>query len=108
MEGIILAQPNTLQELGTEAHEGNTAERLGYERHRRDLGPVKVAATEEMPVVGTGRHLLFELIGNDHHLNVSIQIEVDTFLRGSELADGITSLIDAALTNQPPRAKTLG
>lgn len=99
MERIVLAQSNTLQELSTKAHEGNTAERLRDEGHCRNLSPVEIAATKEMPVVGAGRHFLFELVGDDHHLNVSIQVEINAFLGGSELADGSTSLTDAALTN---------
>lgn len=103
MERVILTQANASEELSSKSHEWNTTESLGDESHSGNLGSMQVAATEKMPVVGTSRYLFLELISDDHHLNVSIQVELDARLGRRQLSDGRTSVFNTTLSDQPPR-----
>jgi hypothetical protein len=47
-------------------------------------------------------YLLLELVSDDHHLYMRIDIEINALSRGSELADRSLGLVNAALSDQPP------
>jgi hypothetical protein len=103
MEGIVLAETDTLHELCAETHKWYTTKRLCDESHGRDFGAVQVTSSEQVPVVASSADLLFVPVCNDHHFNVRIQIKLNALGRCGDFADSDFGLIDAALTNQPPR-----
>jgi len=55
-----------------------------------------------MPVVGSRADLLLVLIGDNHHLDVCIKIELDAFSRCRDCANSLLGLINATLSHQPP------
>jgi hypothetical protein len=63
---------------------------------------MQVTAAEKMPVVCSRLYLLLELVGDDHHLYMRVDIEIDALSWGSELADRSLGLVNAALSDQPP------
>jgi hypothetical protein len=76
---------------------------LRDESHSRNLGAVKIATLEQMPVVASRSDLLLVLISHNHHLDVSIKVELNALSRSRDLADGCFGFFNATLSDKPPR-----
>jgi hypothetical protein len=63
---------------------------------------VKIAPSKQVPVVASRADLFFVFVGNDHHFDVSIKIELDTICGRGDLADSGFGFCNAALSDQPP------
>ncbi len=84
------------------AHERGTTEGLDHPYAAHNLSPALIDTFEQVRIRRAGHHLLFHLIGMNHHRHGLVGVEFDARVPICQAGERFLCVFEAALANEPP------